>query len=142
MPAAGKPGKAIYTLVDGGVRTITGSVKGAKGQYEMRAEEGTITVDGSAYSAMRCNGACARKHPAGLYVKGEAGTIIVTGSGGQLKLRAGMIAFIPTGGGTPVLVRISPFGDPEVAGSFNMTTEFDVDVHPPRIESENPASPS
>jgi hypothetical protein len=108
----------------------------------LRTEEGTVTVDGSAYSAIRCNSACARRHPSGLYVKGDAGTIIVTGTGGQLRLKPSQIAFIPAGGGTPVLVKVSPFNDPEIASGFDIDTEFNVDVAPVRIEKEFSASPS
>ena len=141
MPVAGTGGRAIYTLLDGGIRTIAGSIEGAKGQYELRTPEGTVTVNGSAYTVLRCTGACAKKHPEGLYVKADSGIINVKSSGGSISLKSRQIAYTPVGGGTPIGVRASPFGDPELAGSFENIADFSVDIHPPRIEPELSASP-
>lgn len=140
-PGAG--GKAVFTLVDGGVRTITGKVsKGGDDQYELRADEATITVAGSAYMALRCQGACARKHKAGLYVRGQGGTVTVANAGGKLKLRRGQTGFTPNKDTVPVHVKVSPFDDPAISSDFGMDAEFDTEVHPPRVEPELSASPS
>jgi len=46
LPNGGAGGKAIYTLVEGGMRTITGTVGKRDGdEYELRAEEATLTVE-------------------------------------------------------------------------------------------------
>ena len=142
MPRAGTGGKAIYTLVDGGVRTITGSVsKGDKGQYELRTEEATITVSGSAYMALRCQGACATKHRAGLYVKGEDGTITVSNAGGKVRVARGQTIYVAGSQALPQHVRTSPFEDAAVSARFGIAAEFDADAHPARIEQEPAASP-
>jgi hypothetical protein len=143
MPTANAGGSAIYTLQEGGFRTITGKIsKGSSDKYEMRTEQATITVNGSAYSTLICNMACAKRHPAGLYVKAESGIIIVTNAGGQLKLKAGQIAFVKAGASTPVRVKISPFGDPKFAAEYGFDLQFDTVIQPPRIEQEPSASPS
>jgi len=140
-PGAG--GKAVYTLVNGGVRTITGKVsKGGDDRYELRAEEGTITVAGSAYMALRCQGACARKHKAGLYVRGQAGTITVTNAAGKLNIRRGQTVYVADMNSLPAHVKVSPFDDPSISADFSVDAEFDTEVHPPRIEPESSASPS
>lgn len=143
MPAGGKPGQALYTLVDGGVRTVTGKVsKGEGDKYELRTEEATITVQGSAYMALRCTGACAAKYKAGLYVKGESGVITVGNGGGSTKVARGQTVFVASSGEAPVRVRTSPFDDPSFGVGFNLSFDFDVEVHPPRLEPEPSASPS
>lgn len=143
---AGKngPGKAIYTIKEGGMRTLTGKVSKGRGDvYEARAEEGTITVQGSAYMALRCNGGgCAAKFKKGLYVKAESGTITVANAGGSLKLHRGQVAYAATKASVPVHVKVSPFNDPMIAAQFGINAEFDAEIHPPRIEQEPPASPS
>jgi hypothetical protein len=140
-PGAG--GKAVYTLLNGGLRTITGKVsKGGDDQYELRTEEGTIGVAGSAYMAMRCQGACAGKHKAGLYVRGESGTITVANAAGKLKLRRGQTAHVANKDTLPVHVRASPFDDPLISADFALDAEFNTEVHPPRVEPELTPSPS
>lgn len=142
-PRGGQGGKAVYTLVDGGVRTITGRVsKNKSDQYELRTEEATITVAGSAYMAMRCQGACANKYKAGLYVRAESGTIIVTTAGGQKRIKRGQTVYVAGNAELPTQVKVSPFDDPIFGADFNLSVEFDAEVHPPRIEQEPPASPS
>ena len=141
-PAGGSGGTAKYTLVSGGLRTITGKVKGGAEQYQLRAEEGTITVAGSAYMAMRCGGACARKYKGGLYVRGESGTITVGNAAGSLKVRRGQTAFAADQNMLPIHVKVSPFDDPLISAGFGLDAEFDTEIHPPRVEPESVASPS
>lgn len=142
MPGPRSGGRAVFTLEAGGLRTQTGKVsKAGKDVYELRTEEATITVVGSAYTALRCQGACARKFKSGLYVRAEDGVISVAGADGQLKLRKGQTAFVGAGA-APTLVTVSPLNDPEIAASFGVYAEFDTVVHPPRIEADRPASPS
>jgi len=143
MPTPGAGGKALYTLVDGGLRTITGRVsKGGKDQYELRTEEATVTVKGSAYMALRCHGACARKYRAGLYVKGESGIAILTTVAGQLKVKRGQVGYASDNKSLPAHVKVSPFNDPAITAAYDIDAEFDTEVHPQRIEQEVPASPS
>lgn len=143
MPKGSSGGKAIYTLIDGGLRTITGKVsKGDNDQYELRTEEATVTVHGSAYSALRCTGACAKKFKPGLYVKGENGTVKVATNAGSLKVHRGQVVMAANKSSVPVHVKVSPFDDPVIAATFGISVELDAEIHPPRIEQEPPASPS
>lgn len=143
LPKGGAGGSAVYTLVDGGLRTITGTVgKGSGDQYELRTEEATITVAGSAYMAIRCQGACAKKYKAGLYVRGESGAVFMTTTAGRLKVKRSQTGYSANSGALPVHVRVSPFDDPLIAAEFGISLDFDTEVHPPRIEQEAPASPA
>ena len=144
MPGRNGPGKAIYTLKEGGMRTLTGKVsKGAGDQYEMRAEEGTVTVQGSSYMAIRCvSNGCSKKYKSGFYVKGETGVVTVSNTAGSLKLHRGQVAYAANKNSVPVRVKVSPFNDPMISAQFGIAAEFDAEVHPPRIEQEPPASPS
>lgn len=140
---SGRGRKAIYTLQEGGFRTITGAIgKQPQDQYEVRTEQATITVKGSAYSTLICKSQCGSTHRAGLYVKGESGVIILTNPSGQLQLRAGEVAYVQGGASAPVTVTVSPFDDPAVAAEFEVEVQFDTEIHPPRVEPEPPASPS
>ena len=143
MPAGGRGGKAIYTLVEGGLRTMTGKVgKGGRDTYEMRTEEATITVAGSAYLAVRCKGPCAKKYRPGLYVKAESGVITVATAAGKTPVKRGQTVYVANNGEPAVYVRVSPFDDPVFGAGFNFSTDFDAEIHPPRIEQEPAASPS
>jgi hypothetical protein len=143
LPTANSGGKAVYTLVAGGVRTITGKVsKGAEDRYELRTEEAIVTVAGSAYMALRCQGSCTRKHKAGLYVRGESGVVTIANSAGKLRLRRGQTAYVKDQGTLAVHVKTSPFDDPLIGANFGVDAEFETEIHPPRIEPEPVASPS
>ena len=143
MAAGGAGGEAIYTLVDGGLRTMTGKVsKNPSDKYELRSEEGTITVAGSAYMALRCMDACAKKYKKGLYVRGEAGVITVTNAGGQIKFGRNDTVYAADNATAGVKVKVSPFDDPLLSANYNIDLDFDAEAHPPRIEPELSASPS
>lgn len=143
MPTGKVGGRAVYTLKEGGLRTITGSIsKGKNDRYEMHTEEATITVAGSGYSSIRCAGACASKFKAGLYVRGESGVITVVNDGGRIRLNPGQVAYVKDKGTAPAATPKSPFAEPQFAGEFELDTRIEGEAHPPRIEQERPASPS
>jgi hypothetical protein len=138
-------GSAIFSLLRGGLRTITGLIgKGTRDTYEMRTPMATIGIRGSAYSAILCASTCSAtgKFKAGLYLYAESGLIIVGNTAGKLNLKAGQTAYVASNTSAPVLVRISPFSDPQFSADFGIDLDFDVEVHPPRIEQDPPASPS
>lgn len=140
-PSSG--GKALYTLHEGGLRTVTGKIsKGEKDEYALHTEEANITVAGSAYSALRCTNQCGQHKP-GLYVRGEKGIIIVTNPAGQMRLKIGQVVYVASNSSAPVSVKISPFSDPKIAASLGLGANVEGQVNiPPRIEHEPPASPS
>ena len=133
---------AVYSLLRGGLRTITGLIGKARNDtYELRTAAATIGIRGTTYAAVDCKGNCG-KHKDGVYVKAENGVVIVSNSAGKLELKAGQVAYIASEGSAPVRVRISPFDDPQFAADFAIKVDFDFRVEPPRIEQEPPASPS
>lgn len=139
----GKERRAAYTLERGGVRTITGQVGKRKGdRYELRTAQAKLTVQGTAYSALICDGNCGNGMRKGTYVRDEAGSVTVTNDGGKLKLRPGDVAYVESRAVAPVKVTLSPFEDPAIAAAFEVDVDVKVDVHPPRIENDPPASPS
>lgn len=136
------PGRAVYTLVDGGLRTITGRVsKNPQDVYELHSDLATITVRGSAYTALRCRATCAGQ-PAGLYVKAEKGLITVANGQGKVNLRPGEVAYVASVESAPVRVKNSPFLDPVFASAFTFEDVIEGTGEPQRIEQETPVSPS
>lgn len=136
------PGRAVYTLVDGGLRTITGRVgKNPQDVYQLHSDLATVTVRGSAYTALRCRSTCAGQKP-GLYVKAEKGLITVANAQGKLNLRPGEVAYVASVETAPVRVQNSPFLDPVFASAFAFDEVIEGVGEPQRIEQETPVSPS
>ena len=140
LPKAG-PGKAVYTLVDGGLRTITGRIsKNPEDVYELHTDLAVITVKGSAYAAVRCRKTCAGAKP-GLYVRSEKGLITVANATGRLILRPGEVGFVEEPLSAPTRVAVSPFLDPVFAAGYKFEERLEGVGEPPRIEQESPVSP-
>jgi hypothetical protein len=140
LPKTG-PGKAVYTLVDGGLRTITGRIsKNAQDVYELHTDLATVTVKGSAYAAVRCRAQCAGAK-AGLYVRADKGLITVANGAGKLGLRPGEVAYVESPESAPRRVEVSPFLDPVFAAPYAFDERLEGD-DPSRIEQEPPVSPS
>jgi len=136
------PARAVYTLVDGGLRTITGRIsKDAQDVYELHTDLATVTVKGSAYAAVRCRTQCAGAKP-GLYVRADQGLITVGNGAGKLQLRPGEVGFVATPESAPGRVQTSPFLDPVFASGFAFDERLEGAGEPPRIEPETPVSPS
>jgi hypothetical protein len=136
-------GTALYTLLDGGVRTMTGKVgKGQGDRYELRTPEAIIGVQGTAFMAMRCTGSCAKKYREGLYVRTQSGTVLIGTTASKTTVKAGQTFYVKSKNDAAVKVSISPFDDPVLNAQFNVTTEFEAEIHPPRIEPEPVPSPS
>jgi hypothetical protein len=142
MPRAGNPGVAAYSLKQGGIRTITGSIGKGKGdQYVVRVPGGDIKVQGTAYLALVCAGNCPGFKD-GTYVRTEKGIVFFANAKGGVKLRVGQTAYVGADGSAPVFVKVSPFDDPKVAAEFKVKLNADLMGNPPRIEPEPAASPS
>ena len=143
QPRGDRGGSAIFSLLRGGFRTITGLIGKAKDDtYETRTGVATIGVRGSRYGAVICRGQCPRQFQDGLWVKGEQGIIILANAAGRLELRAGQGGYVESEASAPVRVRVTPFDDPAFAANFSFDFDFGIEVEPPRIEPEPPASPS
>lgn len=145
MPRKDAGGTAIFSLLRGGLRTITGSIsKGGHDHYELRTPMSTISVRGTAYSALLCAGDCTAhgRFKEGLYVRDHSGTVTLTNGGGQIALKPGQTAFAESNTTAPILVEASPFNDPKVSLHLGIDADVNTEVHPPRIEPDHPASPS
>jgi hypothetical protein len=138
--AAG-PGRAVYTLVDGGLRTVTGRIsKSAQDVYELHTDLALVTVKGSAYAAVRCRKACAGAK-AGLYVRADRGQISIANGAGRLELRPGEVGYVESEAAAPARVQVSPFLDPVFASGFAFDANIFGDNEPGLIEQEPPVSP-
>jgi hypothetical protein len=99
-----QPGKdsAIFSLLKGGLRTITGLVgKRQPNSYEMRTTTATIGIRGTNYGALLCQGDCQNLRTSegqipsdGLHVDVADGIITVTNQGGQILLSAGQFGYV------------------------------------------------
>lgn len=139
----GTAGEAIFSLLRGGFRTVTGLIGKTKGdRYEVRTGMATIGVRGSGYASILCAASCAEtaRVPAGLYVKADKGLITLKNAHGALSLRPGQVGYVASSDTGPVRVDRSPFDLPKFSTSFSV--DFDLLLDPPRIEQDVPASPS
>lgn len=137
-------GSAIFSLLRGGFRTITGLIgKGNKDTYEIRTPVATMGVRGTTYAALLCADKCTAtgKYRSGLYVKSESGIVIVSNAGGTLQVRAGQVAFVEASGVAPIIVTISPFDFAALRLDLSIAVDFRTEIHPERIEAEDPGSP-
>ena len=93
---------AIFSLLKGGLRTITGLVgKRKSNSYEMRTTTATIGIRGTNYGVLLCQGDCQNLRtnegqiPSdGLHVDVAEGIISVTNQGGQVLFSAGQFGYV------------------------------------------------
>lgn len=82
-PATGASGRALFSLLKGGFRTITGLIgKGDQDVYQLKTPVATIGIRGTDHSATYCDGNCGPV-PNGLYVGVSNGGIVVTNNAGS-----------------------------------------------------------
>ncbi|MGV3740727.1 MAG: FecR family protein, partial [Burkholderiaceae bacterium] len=95
--------KAFFSLVKGGLRTVTGVIgKANRKNYEMRTSNATIGIRGTAYSANQTD--------AGLNVFVSEGAVSVSNQGGSIVVEAGQSASVRSAQATPemTLDRVPP----------------------------------
>lgn len=86
--------KAFFSLVKGGLRTVTGAIGKANRQnYEMRTANATIGIRGTAYSANQTD--------TSLTVFVSEGAISVSNQGGSIVVEAGQSARVSASNATP-----------------------------------------
>lgn len=89
--------KAFFSLVKGGLRTITGAIgKVNRQNYEMRTSNATIGIRGTAYSANQTDTA--------LNVSVSEGAVSVTNQAGSITVQAGQSAVVRSMQATPELI--------------------------------------
>ncbi len=87
-------GRALFSLLKGGFRTITGLIgKSDQDVYQLKTPIATIGIRGTTYSATYCAGNCGSA-PSGLYVGVSSGKVMVTNNTGTLPLNDDQYAYV------------------------------------------------
>lgn len=100
--------KGWFSLLRGGIRTITGAIGKARRQaYRVSTVVATIGVRGTAYKAQLCEGNCGGKggkaRPDGLYLDTSVGTVVLSNKAGSLDVPAGKSAYVGDINSLPIL---------------------------------------
>ncbi len=91
---------AVFNLVRGGVRAITGLVgRRAKVDYVMNTVVATIGIRGTEFQAILCAASC--KEPDGLYVHTGEGIVFVKNALGEIDVGRGQTAFVASPDSAP-----------------------------------------
>ncbi len=93
---------ALFNLIKGGLRTITGAIgKRKPDSYQMRTSTATIGIRGTNYGVLLCQGDCqtirnneGQVPQNGLHLDVAQGVISVTNDGGEKILSAGQFGFV------------------------------------------------
>ena len=103
----------VFSLVKGGLRSITGLVgkRGNRDAYRLNTETATIGIRGTDYRARMCNGNCG-KNPNGLFLAVISGIINAKNAGGEVDLGAGAFGFVASKNAPPVALPAKPDGVP------------------------------
>lgn len=99
--AAPEEGKAVYKLIKGGLRTITGAISDANpDSYSVKTPIATIGVRGTHYSLFFCDRTCNETTQAqmGLYGYVLEGTIVVGSESITAPVQSGQFFFLGTKG--------------------------------------------
>jgi hypothetical protein len=111
----GKPegDNASYSLVKGGLRSITGLMgKRNKEKFSLKTPTATIGIRGTTFIAQfvppPSPGAAPPALPPGLHLNVTDGAIIVTNNGGSLGFQAGQFGYVPNVNQPPVIVPSNP----------------------------------
>ncbi|MBS0308257.1 MAG: FecR domain-containing protein [Proteobacteria bacterium] len=119
--------KGFFSLVKGGLRTISGLIgKTNKQNYKLSTPNATIGIRGTAWDTVFCNNDCTTTPTPsgappnnGLYVQVYQGIIAVSNPAGSQPFSAGQFGFIPSPNSAPSIVTPENF-------------PFAFDVPPPR----------
>lgn len=86
----------VFSLVKGGLRTITGLVghRGNRNAYRLNTATATIGIRGTNYEAHFCQGDCGAKLQDGLYLYVHQGAINAANDGGSVDYGAGVSGFV------------------------------------------------
>lgn len=118
-----------FSLIKGGLRTITGQIgkRGNQDSYRMRTPTATIGIRGTIYDATYCTGSSCGAIPPGLYLAVTDGQVVITNS-------AGVQTTIPVVAGQYVYVQ-SPTTPPVV-----LPSKPDIPFTPPPSVPQGPAA--
>lgn len=96
-PTGAQGGKAFYSLLKGGFRSITGLIgKSDQANYRVNSAVATMGIRGTDHTHLICQGDCAWAPGGnvkdGLYSRVDSGTSVLGNSDGALDLKAGQYA--------------------------------------------------
>lgn len=115
-----------FSLIKGGLRTITGQIgkRGNQDSYRMKTPTATIGIRGTIYDAHFCQGSgCGATIQPGLYLAVTDGSVVVTNDAGvqtTLQVKAGQYVYVKDASTPPVVLPSRPnipFNPPPSVGS-------------------------
>jgi hypothetical protein len=104
-----KEDKAVYNLIVGGMRAVTGMIgkRGDQDSYKLITDTAVAGIRGTTYECKICEGNCGSL-PNGLYFFVSQGTINVSNSAGSQNLSAGQYMYVPTATSVPQILPGNP----------------------------------
>lgn len=101
--------KAVYNLIRGGLRAITGLIgkRGDQNSYKFIAETAVMGVRGTTYECKICEGNCGAV-PNGLYFFVLEGIINVSNTAGSQDVNAGQYVYVQTAASMPQILPGNP----------------------------------
>jgi hypothetical protein len=113
--------QAVFSLVKGGIRSITGRIgkRGDQGSYRMETPTAVAGVRGTTYECRICSGNCG-SIPDGLYLFVLDGVINVSNKAGSQDVKAGQYVYVQTSVSVPTILPKKPdieFTLPSTAGT-------------------------
>jgi len=96
----------VYSLIKGGLRTVTGLIgkRGNRDAYRGKTVTATIGIRGTLFEVRVCNNDCGSL-PNGTYFQVRSGSITTGNSFGDITMTAGQIVFVPPNAAPQVLPR-------------------------------------
>lgn len=109
----------VFSLVKGGLRTITGLVgkRGNRDAYRLKTATATIGIRGTDYSAVQCDSNCGNLR-AGLYLSVISGLINAENNAGNQDVGTGQFGYVEAVNIAPVILPSDP-GLPTLTGDSN-----------------------
>jgi uncharacterized membrane protein len=106
---APKKDNAIFKLLKGGIRSITGLIgkRGDQNGYKLETPTAVAGVRGTTYECKICEGNCGSL-PNGLYLFVVAGTIEVKNNAGTQNITAGQYAYVQSSTSAPKILPGNP----------------------------------
>jgi hypothetical protein len=101
--------KAVFNLIKGGMRSITGAIgkRGDQDAYKLMTDTAVAGVRGTTYECKICDGNCGSL-PNGLYLFVLEGTIRVTNSAGVQDVGAGQYVYVQNMNSVPKVLPGNP----------------------------------
>lgn len=125
---------AHYELKSGGYGTMSGQIQSG---YKLATPAGDITVDGTKFKSVTCNGNCAGVAD-GTYVAVVEGKVTMSNGAGSASGAAGQVLYASGPNSAPAVVDVSV----AVFASFSLNFNVNADVDVPADFIERPVSPS